>query len=84
VERLDAGSVPAAAGGGDSVGACGAAVHDVDAEESRGEEEDRRQEEECKVCFELVAASTSSNAMPIPNTTAIGADVVCEQTECNH
>lgn len=80
---LDTGSVPAATGG-DFVGAGGAAVHNVDAKESRGEEEDGCQKEECKVCFEFIAAAISGDAIPIPNATAVGADVVCKQTECDH
>jgi len=74
---LDARSVPAATGG-DFIGASCTAVHDVDAKKSRGEEEDGCQEEECEVCFELVAAAVSGDAMPVPDAAAVGADVVCE------
>jgi len=59
-------------------------VHDVDAKESRGEEEDGCQEEECEVSFELAAAAVASDAIPVPDAAAAWADVVCKQTERDH
>jgi len=82
---LDAGSVPAAAAGGDCcIGASCAAVHDPEAEKSRSEEEDGSQEEECDISLEFIAASTSGDAVPVPDATAVGAVIVREETESDH
>jgi hypothetical protein len=47
------------------------AVHDINAEKSRNEEEDGSQEQECKVSSELVAGVASSDSIPVPDRAAV-------------
>ncbi len=51
-------------------------MHDVDAQQSRNEEEDGGQEEECKVGFEFVAAASMCDAVPVPDTATVGTNVL--------
>lgn len=47
------------------------AVHDINAEKSRNEEENGSQEQECKVSSELVAGVASSDSIPVPDRAAV-------------
>lgn len=70
---LVATAIPATSASGGLVDVCGPsmAVHDINAEKSRNEEEDGSQEQECEVSSELITGVASSDSIPVPDRAAI-------------
>jgi len=83
---LDSGrAVPSLAAVNTVNSACTTAMNDVKSEESRCQEEDRSKEAEGDVCFELGALIFASDAVPVPDTTAVHwADEVGKKSESDH
>lgn len=51
-------------------------MHDIKSQESRNEEEDRGQEEECKIRLEFITASAVGEAVPVPDAAAVRSNVL--------
>jgi len=59
-------------------------MDDPETEQSAGEEENTSKKEERQICLELIARATVGDAMPIPNTTTIWTNIICEKAKRNH
>jgi len=61
------------------------AMNDINAEKGRSQEEDRRKEAKCNICFEFGALAFASDAMPVPDAATVHwANEVDKESKGNH
>jgi len=77
-------AIPTATGAAGGHPASAVLVHDIEAKKSRNKEENSSKECKCNIRLELVTVSMPSDAVPVPDASAIRTNIIGEKTKSDH